>query len=90
MYNGFKLGFSLHYEGPIQSYDSKNLKPALENSDIVQQKIQKEIEAGRVEGPFESPPFDNFRVSPLGLVSKKEPGEFRLIHHLSYPRGGFS
>lgn len=26
-------------------------------------------------------------VSPLGLVPKKDPGQFRLIHHLSYPEG---
>ena len=32
-------------------------------------------------------PFHPFRVSPLGLVPKKSPGEFRLIHHLSFPRG---
>ncbi|KAK3099320.1 hypothetical protein FSP39_002568 [Pinctada imbricata] len=25
--------------------------------------------------------------SPLGLVEKKEPGEYRLIHHLSFPEG---
>ena len=31
------------------------------------------------------PPSDNFRVSPLGVVPKKTPGEFRTIHHLSYP-----
>ncbi len=27
------------------------------------------------------------RISPLGLVPKKQPNEFRLIHHLSYPAG---
>ena len=32
-------------------------------------------------------PHDNFRVSPSGLVSKKTPGEFRMIHRLSYPEG---
>ena len=25
-------------------------------------------------------------ISPVGLVPKKKPGEFRLIHHLSHPR----
>ncbi|KAM4652054.1 uncharacterized protein O3C94_014389, partial [Discoglossus pictus] len=38
-------------------------------------------------GPFDNVPFDNLRISPLGLVPKKEPDIFRLIHHLSYPRG---
>lgn len=38
-----------------------------------------------MEGPFSSPPFPNFRLSPLGLVPKKESGCYRLIHHLSFP-----
>ncbi|KAM4016896.1 uncharacterized protein ACNLHF_003047 [Anomaloglossus baeobatrachus] len=38
-------------------------------------------------GPFQDPPFSNLRISPLGVVPKKEPNKFRLIHHLSYPAG---
>lgn len=26
-------------------------------------------------------------MSPLGVVPKKAPGEFRMIHHLSFPQG---
>lgn len=40
-----------------------------------------------VLGPFEASPLPNLWVSPLGVVPKKAPWEFRLIHHLSYPRG---
>lgn len=32
-------------------------------------------------------PFRNFRVFPLGIVPKKEPGKFRHIHHFSHPKG---
>ena len=39
-------------------------------------------------GPFTTPPLDTLRASPLGIVPKKPPGEFRLIQHLSYPEGG--
>ena len=28
-----------------------------------------------------------FHISPLGLIPKKVSGEFRLIHHLSFPEG---
>ena len=28
-----------------------------------------------------------FRVSRVGVVSKKIPGDFRMIHDLSYPKG---
>ena len=40
-----------------------------------------------VIGPIDRPPFENFRISPLGLVPKKAPGEFCLIHHLSFLEG---
>ena len=54
---------------------------------MVDAKLNKECEAGRLAGPFHKLPFHPFRVSPLGVVPKKIPGEFRLKHHLSYPRG---
>ncbi|CAJ0961692.1 unnamed protein product [Ranitomeya imitator] len=55
--------------------------------DVARDKIINEIELGRVSGPFSSPPFSNFRISPLGIVPKKDSGSFRLIHHLSYSIG---
>ncbi|MES9905170.1 MAG: reverse transcriptase domain-containing protein, partial [Sedimenticola sp.] len=85
--DGFTYGFHLEYEGPRHSYQAVNLKSANENPAIVRHKIITEIQAGRVAGPFSATPFVNFRISPLGLVPKKQPGEFRLIHHLSYPAG---
>lgn len=60
---------------------------ALNNQSAVDQKLSKELAAGRLAGPFIAAPFHPFRVSPFGLVPKKSPGEFRLIHHLSFPRG---
>ena len=41
----------------------------------------------RLAGPFSSPPFSVFRVSPLGLVPKKSLGKFCLTHHLSFSKG---
>ena len=60
---------------------------AYENPDVVDEKLRKERELGRIAGPFDSPPLANLRVSPLGVIPKKTPGEFRMIHHLSYPKG---
>jgi len=54
---------------------------------MVDAKIKKELEAGRLAGPFQSPPLSPFIVSPLGLIPKKSPGDFRLIHNLSFPKG---
>ena len=39
-------------------------------------------------GPFDTTPFQNFQVSPIGLVRKKNSNKFRTIFHLSYPKSG--
>ena len=41
---------------------------------------------GRIAGPFRDIPFVNFQSSPLVLVPKHDPGKYRLIHDLSYPK----
>lgn len=85
--DGFRNGFRIYYIGEFSSFESPNLQSARQSPDIVSAKLKKEIEAGRVVGPFKAPPFSNFRTSPIGIVPKKAPNEFRLIRHLSYPRG---
>ena len=32
------------------------------------------------------PSFKNFICSPIGLVEKKDPGQYWLIHHESFPK----
>ena len=76
------MGFS----GQRTEQNGPNLPSALSNKEIVKQKIQTELKAGRIAGHFNVKPFSNFKISPLGLVPKSFPGEFRLIHHLSWPR----
>ena len=53
-------------------------------------KVMKEVELGRYAGPYESPPFENYVQSPIGLVPKDKGLKTRLIFHLSYPRSGDS
>ena len=62
-----------------------NFVPATTNPKAVDEKLAKDIELGRMVGPFDEQPSPVFHVSPLGLIPKKVPGEFRLIHHLSFP-----
>lgn len=81
---GFTDGFHIQYTGPRHFRDSKNLTSIIQNPHIAQQKIRKELEMQRIGGPFDTPPFTNMQISPLGLVPKNG-GDFRLIHHLSYP-----
>lgn len=84
---GFTKGFPLHFEGPRFSFFASNLKSVCNNPLAVDAKLSQEISLGRIAGPFAAPPFQPFRVSPLGLMPKKSPGEFRLIQHLSFPKG---
>ena len=85
--SGFSQGFRLNNFEFTPATQVKNLKSAYEHPDIVIDKLSKEIYTGRLAGPFNEPPFSNFVVSPIGLQPKKTPNEFRLIHHLSHPKG---
>ncbi|XP_062590566.1 uncharacterized protein LOC134252145 isoform X1 [Saccostrea cucullata] len=83
--DGFKNGFHLEYEGERGFQFSSNLKSALENPHVVSQKIAKELHGGRIAGPFTELPIESLKISPLGIVPKKAPNQYRMIHHLSYP-----
>lgn len=85
--NGFTNGFRLNYSGNSFQSDVKNLKSAYLHSNELNEKISKELKLGHIIGPFNEPPLDNFKVSPVGLVPKSD-GGWRLITHLSYPYGG--
>ena len=85
---GFTEGFQLHFQGPVTGSFFRQLSFSNKQPEIVDNKLAKEIHAGRIIGPFDLPPLDNLRVSPLGVIPKKQPGEFRMIHHLSFPQGG--
>lgn len=89
--SGFRWGFDLHCEA--DEYDmalpveASNLKSAYELPDIIDRKIEQEIELGRIAGPYGEKPFSNLILSPIGVVEKKEPGQYRMIQHLSHPKG---
>ena len=88
MVNGFKQGFSIsnfYYES---NDGCKNLKSASLKPEVVKLKLEKEKSLDRISGPFTEHPLNNMVYSPLGLQPKKLPGEFRVIHDLSHPRGG--
>ena len=64
-----------------------NLPSAYKHPEVVTQKLSQESRLGRIAGPYSTLPIPNLVVSPIGIVPKKDPGKFRMIHHLSYPRG---
>ena len=81
---GFSEGFDLCYTGPSKCCDkSRNIPFSVGNKVILWNKIMKEVEAKRVAGPFEQPPFEYYVQSPIGLVPKAG-NQTRLIFHLSF------
>ena len=84
---GFCFGFPISFLGPSSSTAAPNLLSAGQHPDVVDRYLAKEVLGQRVAGPFSHPPLPHFRVSPIGVVPKKTPGEFRCIQHLSYPYG---
>lgn len=83
--SGFQSGFSVPISYRLEPRSCPNHPSSLKNKHIVSQKLSQELEAGRIVGPFDNRP-DDLVCSPLALIPKKEPGQFRLIQDLSYPK----
>lgn len=81
---GFCFGLKIP---SLAQLSNQNLASAYAKPDIVLAKMSAEVALGRISGPFCSPPVENLRVSPLGLVPKNELCKFCFIHHLPYPEG---
>lgn len=84
---GFTHGFDIGYRGPDINRNANNLISTKNYFTQTHNFIKKELGLRRVVGPFESPPFTPFSVSPIGLIPKSTPGKFRMIQHLSFPSG---
>ena len=87
LYQGFKVGFTISNHLSVPQPPPKNLKSAYQLPHIVDQKLNKEMSLGRIAGPFPQPPMSQMVFSPLGLQPKKLEGQYRVIHHLSFPKG---
>ena len=88
--HGFTSGFSLGAGINFPSNTFRNHPSVSQHEQFVELKISKEIQQRRVKGPYTAPPLPNFVCSPLGVVPKKIPGTYRIIHDLSFPRNGNS
>ena len=82
-------GFRVNFIGELTSFESPYIKTFTQNLEILFSKLSKELDVGRIagSGPFHTATSPSFRTPPVGIVPKKIPNEFRLIHHLSYPKG---
>ena len=79
---GFDTGLQ---ELPTTSFECKNLQSSERNPDIVTDLLHSEVEKGYLIGPYCSPPFDLFRINPIGLVQGKYSKKYRIIVDLSAP-----
>ena len=77
--NGFRAGFETGCLGvPVQKGKGvKNMRSTFEFPQVTDFKLKKELALGRIVGPFDVPPTNPaYRISPLGVIPKKTPGEF--------------
>ena len=83
--NGFMAGLSYL---PSVSYVCQNLRSALDEPDVVDRLLAREVERGYMIGPYDDPIFPVFRINPIGVATRKYSGKKRLIMDLSSPHHG--
>jgi hypothetical protein len=70
------------------------MRSASEFPEVIDKKIEKELEAGRYKGPFTKSELESligpFIAHPLGVVKKDESSKPRLVEDLSFPHTGDS
>lgn len=84
-----RYGCQIGYTGPPRHVISKNLASASLNPEVITNRLEKELVAGRVRAVhlnLNHPNIKNipFISSPIGLVPKDGTG-YRQINHLSFP-----
>lgn len=84
--NGLRYGFNTKVKNTdLPTKECKNLQSALRQHDVVTQLLELEVSKGFISGPFDNPPFDSYRVSPIGVATGKYSNKKRLILDLSSP-----
>ena len=86
---GISKGFRIGYVAPPSSLNSarSNLHSAFEHPDVVTEYLCSEVSLGRVLGPFPPHAVPHVHVNRFGVIPKRQPGKWRLIVDLSYPKG---
>ncbi len=78
-------GADLQFDGDRKDNTmSRNHPSARQKPEVLDKYFLEETALGRIKGPFDSPPFPNLRVSPLGLVPK-DVDKFRIVIDYSFP-----
>lgn len=80
-----KDGVSIGRDPADHITESPNWPSATEFAPQITKVLEADLAHGRILGPFDSPPFKNYIVSPLGAFLKRDGVKARVIHDLSYP-----
>lgn len=84
---GFRIGVDERSVDMLKLGKIRKSTASVRFADELVDKLNTELKAGRVLGPYDDLPCDNLVISPLYVIEKSTPGKYRLIHHLSSPRG---
>ena len=82
---GIRRGVAIGREPASEIIESPNWPSAYEYASKVSDIIVEDLRCGRLHGPFETPPYKKFIVSPLGAFPKRDRKKIRVIHDLSFP-----
>lgn len=77
-------GCVIGYSGPHFPHCCNNLASAFQQPSILDNALASECTAGRILGPFQSPPLPNLCCSGLWVIPKHDSG-WHTIYHLSAP-----
>ena len=71
--NGIKFGFDtlVEEEKITRIKECSNLQSALKQPVVVDELVSKELSNNFVVGPFDQPPYEHYRVSPIGVAESK-------------------
>ncbi len=84
--NGLLEGFdTLVSTTDLPKKEWTNLQSALSQPSAVDKLIDEELKNNFLQGPFDKPPFNTCRVSPIGVVTGRYSDKKRLILDLSAP-----
>ena len=79
---GFDTGFT---KLPDSSYECKNSLAARQNPEDTSALIASELDKGFLLGPYQTIPFNKYRINPIGIAVGKYSKKKRLVVDLSSP-----
>ncbi len=87
VFHSLIYGADIECSGPDCGRVCDNWPSANDHAEDVTLSIDKNVNLGRVLGPWTEPPCDNFIASPIGAFLRHGTSKIRVIHDLSFPPG---